>query len=78
MECKVPEFPKVFTNFFFEFLNTIRISMVLQTISPETTISPPGQTIVSNRTLDAETEPTRRHLDVIVELVLVVELRFTL
>lgn len=29
---------------------------------PDTTISPPGQTIVSNRTLDAETKPTRRHL----------------
>lgn len=30
-------------------------------ILPETTISPPGQTIVSNRTLDADTKPTWRH-----------------
>lgn len=34
-----------------------------QTHSPDTTISPPGQIIVSNRTLEPDTEPTRRHFD---------------
>lgn len=43
------------------FPSKIEISAVFQVILPETTMSPPGQTIVSNRTLDADTKPTRRH-----------------
>lgn len=74
-------------------VSNLNFGVVLQIILPETTISPPGQTIVSNRTLDADTKPTRRHFvvdvtfstfafdavdDDVVVLVVGVELRFTL